>query len=66
MPTTKDVTRENMKKSLVGLNDWLADNANYPDGRMIYRYYPSSDRENVEYKMVRHTLGAFSMARILK
>jgi len=62
IPSTKDITREALLESLVGLNDWLADNAVYPDGRMIYRYFPTKDRENDEYNMVRHTLGAFSMA----
>lgn len=62
IPSTKDITREALVESLVGLNDWLADNANYSDGRMIYRYYPVRDEENNEYNMVRHALGAFSMA----
>ncbi|MCP4674268.1 MAG: hypothetical protein GY854_01875 [Deltaproteobacteria bacterium] len=62
MPTMKDVTRENMIKSLVGLNDWLADNQTNPDGRYVYRYFPNKDEENNEYNMVRHCLGPFSMA----
>jgi len=61
-PSTADVTRENLLASLVGLNDWLADNAVYPDGRMIYRYFPVKDEENAEYNGVRHALGPFSMA----
>ncbi len=61
MPSNRDVTKENLVKSLVGLNDWIADNTK-PDGRHIYRYFPTKDEENDEYNMVRHCLGAFSMA----
>jgi hypothetical protein len=62
MPTMKDLNRESMIKSLVGLNDWLADNQTYESGRYIYRYFPTRDEENDEYNMVRHCLGPFSMA----
>ncbi len=62
VPSTGMVTKENILKSLVGLNDWLADNQVYPSGRCIYRYFPTKDKENDEYNSVRHTLGPFSMA----
>ncbi len=62
MPTMKDVTRENMVKALKGLGDWIADNQTDPEGRYVYRYFPTRDEENDEYNMVRHCLGPFSMA----
>ena len=62
IPTMKDVTRDNLIASLKGLADWIADNQTSPDGRYIYRYFPTKDEENDEYNIVRHALGPFSMA----
>ena len=64
IPEPKEITRENLVKSLIGLGDWIADNQVYADGRHIYRYFPVMDEENNEYNMVRHTLGAYSMALV--
>ncbi len=61
VPSTKDVTKENMIKAVQGLGDWIGDNVK-PDGRYVYRYFPTKDAENDEYNMVRHCLGPFSMA----
>jgi len=61
-PTTKDITRESLVKTLKGLTDSLAYNQTSPDGRYVYRYFPTKDEENNEYNVVRHALGPFSMA----
>ncbi len=62
LPTTADVTRENMVKTLKGLGDWISDNQTKSDGSYVYRYYPTKDTESDEYNMVRHCLGPFSLA----
>jgi hypothetical protein len=62
MPTMKDVTRENLVRTLKGLADWIADNQVNADGHYLYRYFPTTDEESDEYNMVRHALGPFSMA----
>jgi hypothetical protein len=62
VPSTKELDRERMIGVLKGLGDWLADNQVYASGRYIYRYFPTKDRENDEYNIVRHALGPFSMA----
>jgi len=64
IPAPSEITKENLVKALVGLGDWIADNQVYADGRHIYRYFPVKDEENDEYNMVRHTLGAYSMALV--
>lgn len=65
VPPPSEITEANLVKSLAGLGDWLADNqAAYKDGRHIYRYFPVKDEENGEYNMVRHALGAYSMALV--
>ncbi len=62
VPSTAEVTRDNLLKSLSGLAGWIADNQTDPSGRYVYRYYPTRDEENDEYNMVRHALGPLSMA----
>lgn len=62
VPSMKEVTRENMVKAIKGLGDWIADNQTDPEGRYVYRYFPTQDKENDEYNMVRHCLGPFSLA----
>jgi hypothetical protein len=65
IPEPKEITREALVKTLVGLGDWIADNQPaYKDGRHIYRYFPVKDEENGEYNMVRHALGTYSMALV--
>ncbi len=62
IPTMKDVTRDNLKKTLGEFGNWVANNQTYPSGRYIYRYFPIRDEENEEYNMVRHCVGVFSLA----
>ncbi len=62
---TKEITKESLLASLKGFGDWLAFNSrDYTDNRMIYRYFPTKDEENNEYNMVRHALGAYSLALV--
>jgi hypothetical protein len=62
IPTMKDVTRDNLEKTLGEFGNWVANNQTYPSGRYIYRYFPTRDKENEEYNMVRHCVGVFSLA----
>ncbi|MDJ0764642.1 MAG: hypothetical protein QNJ97_16810 [Myxococcota bacterium] len=64
VPKMTEVNRETMIASLKGLGDWIADNQTHPNGRYVYRYFPTKDEENEEYNMVRHCLGPFSMALV--
>ncbi len=58
----QSVTLEAVRKGVVMAGEWYMNNLQ-PDGRVVYKFWPSENRYSNEYNHVRHTLATWNLVQ---